>query len=73
MKRFKELLAKLWAGLDGNKTILGTTLFAVLTKFPLPEPYHSILITIISIWTGVSAYDHFKVKKMYSPGNTGRK
>ena len=63
MKRFRELLRKLWAGMNGNKTILGTTLIAIITNFPLPQPYQAILLTLISLFTGASAYHH--VKKGY--------
>lgn len=67
MKRFKELLKKLWDGLDGNKTILGMTIVAILQKFPLPEPYHSILLGLIAIFTGYSAKQHFYNKQMWRP------
>lgn len=63
MKRFKELMKKLWAGLNGNKTILGMTLMTILTNFPLPQPWQAIAIGIVSLWTGVSAAHH--VKKGY--------
>lgn len=65
MKRFKELLRKLWAGMDGNKTIIGMTLITILTNLPLPQPYQSILLALITIFTGVSAKQHFVDKQMY--------
>jgi len=65
MKRFKELLAKLWAGLDGNKTVLGMTLVTILTNFPLPQPYQAILLALVSMFTGYAAKQHFVDKEMY--------
>ena len=65
MKRFKELLKKLWAGLNGNKTILGMTLVTILTNFPLPQPYQAILLGLVAIFTGYSAKVHFYDKQMY--------
>ena len=69
MKRFKEFLKRLWAGLDGNKTILGMTLVTVLTNFPLPQPYQAIALTLVAIFTGYSAKLHFVDKQMWKPDN----
>jgi hypothetical protein len=67
MKAFKEFMKKLWAGMDGNKTILGTTLLAVLSNWPLPQPYQAIALLLVTIFTGVSAKQHFVDKQMYRP------
>lgn len=54
----KEKLKKLWAILDGNKTIIGTSIIGVLSYCPLPQPYQAILITVVGILTGVSLEHH---------------
>jgi hypothetical protein len=63
MSRVITFLKSLYASINGNKTIVGLAAYNILMKWPLQEPYNSIALVIISVWTGASAYDHFVNKK----------
>lgn len=67
MKRFKELMKMLWDAMDGNKSIIGLAILNILQFAPLPPPWQIIAITLVSVFTGVSAKQHFIDKKMYLP------
>jgi hypothetical protein len=59
-----EWLKKIWKILNGNKTLICTSLLALLEKFPIiPEPYKTIIITILTVLGGASLIHH--VQKGY--------
>jgi len=40
---------KIWQMLNGNKTIIASTLLLIAANVPIPEPYRSIIIGILSL------------------------
>ena len=51
-------LKKIWQMLNGNKTIIASMLLLVATNVPIPEPYRSIIIGILTLLTGGAAAHH---------------
>lgn len=61
-------LKKFWQVLNGNKTIIGSMILAILQPIPIPEPYKTVLIGVVMILTGAALTSHiqkgfFKVDK----------
>ena len=59
-------MKELFKRLDGNKTIIGSNLITILVLCPIPEPYKTISIAIVGLFTGIAAKEHFVDKKMLS-------
>ena len=53
-------LKKFWAILNGNKTIIGSIVLAVLQYMPIPEPYKAVSIGVVSILTGAALTSHIQ-------------
>ena len=62
-------MKKFWQKLDGNKTIIGSNLIALIALLPIPEPYKTISLAGIGLITGIAFKSH--VKKGYFKSNKG--
>lgn len=56
--------------LDGNKTIIGSITLAILQAVPIPEPYKTVSIGIISLLTGAALTSH--IQKGYFRQDKGK-
>jgi hypothetical protein len=56
----KTKLQKVWAWLDGNKTIIGSTTIAILEACPIPQPVKGIIISVMALITGASVVHHYQ-------------
>ena len=69
MSKLWEKIKELYSYLDGNKTIIGTTLLAILNVPAVSSAangWYIPIVTIITLLTGVSAYDHIIKKKSFT-------
>jgi len=62
----KNLLKRL----NGNKTIIGSNIITLLVITPIPEPYKTILISVVGLLTGIAFKDH--IKKGYFKTDKGQ-
>jgi len=57
---------RIWQILNGNKTIIASMLLLIATNVPIPEPFKSIIVGILSLLGG-GALAHHAVKGYFSP------
>ena len=63
-------LKRFWKMLDGNKTIVCTTLLIIVDKVPIPEPYKGIAEAIL-IALGATALGHHAYKGYFTTKKGG--
>jgi hypothetical protein len=63
-------LKKFWDIINGNKTIIGSVTLLILQAIPIPEPYKSISLGVVSLLTGAAFTSH--VKKGYFREDKGQ-
>lgn len=51
---------KFWKMLDGNKTIIGSITLNILGLVPIPEPYKSISMGVVTLLTGAALKHHIE-------------
>jgi hypothetical protein len=62
-------LKRIWAILNGNKTIIASTLLLIATNVPIPEPYKTIIVGLLTLLAGGAAAHH--VAKGYLRADKG--
>jgi hypothetical protein len=71
MEEIKEnKLKTFWKKLDGNKTIIGSMLLVVLQAIPIPEPYKTVSIGLVTLLTGAALTSH--IQKGYFKADKGQ-
>jgi len=63
-------LKRIWQILNGNKTIISSTLLLIATNVPIPEPYKTIIVGILTLLAGGSLAHH--VQKGYFTSDKGK-
>jgi hypothetical protein len=61
---------RFWAILNGNKTIIASTLLLIATNVPIPEPWKTIIVGILSL-CGATALGHH-IEKGYFTTEKGK-
>jgi hypothetical protein len=61
---------RIWAILNGNKTIIMSTLLLIATNVPIPEPYKAIIVGLLGLLGGGALAHH--IEKGYFTQEKGK-
>jgi hypothetical protein len=59
-KKEDSKFKKFWNVLNGNKTIIGSMILVILQAVPIPEPYKTVSIGVVSLLTGAALTSHIQ-------------